>query len=148
LTYMEPFLPYLFVCLIAIILDCLSAWDLARRVNLTYPNKAKGKKFTSQGAMKIFETILKISLVIWLLYMMDHTLFPDWEMHLAQVASGVFCACQVLSILENISSCNGARWAKLLQKIVVDKTNRHLNIDLSDEVKTTTKKTKKADEND
>ena len=33
------------------------------------------------------------------------------------------------SILENMSSCNGARWAKLLQNVMVDKTARHLDID-------------------
>jgi hypothetical protein len=34
-------------------------------------------------------------------------------------------------VLENKSSCNGSRWAKVLQKIMIDKTERHYDVDLS-----------------
>ena len=36
------------------------------------------------------------------------------------------------TFLENESSCNGAKWAKTLQKILIDKTERHFDIDLSE----------------
>ena len=38
---------------------------------------------------------------------------------------------EIWSSLENESSCNGKKWAKLLQEIMVDKTERHFDIDLS-----------------
>lgn len=153
IAYIEPFLPYIQVCFIAIILDCLSAWDLARRVSATYPDKAKGGKFTSEGMKRIIDTILKISAVVWLTYMIDTTIVTFAEIYLANIVSAVFCTAQLVSILENISSCNGAKWAKLIQKVLVDKTNRHLNVDLTEEEynkakKTTKSKTKKNEQND
>jgi len=33
-------------------------------------------------------------------------------------------------MLENESSCNDARWADVAQRIMVDKTERHFDIDL------------------
>jgi hypothetical protein len=51
---------------------------------------------------------------------------------LTKVAAGAICFWQLWSILENESSCNDAKWAKVLQKILVDKTSRHFDIDLSD----------------
>lgn len=33
-------------------------------------------------------------------------------------------------MLENESSCNDAKWAKIAQRIMVDKTERHFDIDL------------------
>jgi hypothetical protein len=51
---------------------------------------------------------------------------------LTKVAAGAICFWQLWSILENESSCNGAKWAKIMQKILVDKTSRHFDIDLSD----------------
>lgn len=53
------------------------------------------------------------------------------DMYLANIAAGAFCMVQVISILENESSCNDAKWGKVLQKILIDKTKRHLDIDLS-----------------
>lgn len=53
------------------------------------------------------------------------------DMYLANITAGAFCMVQVLSILENESSCNEAKWAKALQKILIDKTKRHFDIDLS-----------------
>lgn len=37
-----------------------------------------------------------------------------------------------MSILENESTCNGAAWARVVQKIVADKTERHFNIKLKE----------------
>lgn len=51
---------------------------------------------------------------------------------LTKVAAGAICFWQLWSILENESSCNGAKWAKVMQKILVDKTSRHFDIDLDD----------------
>lgn len=51
---------------------------------------------------------------------------------LTKIAAGAICFWQLWSILENESSCNGAKWAKVMQKILVDKTERHFDIDLSE----------------
>ena len=46
-----------------------------------------------------------------------------------------FCMIQLVSVLENMSSCNNAKWAKLLQKILIDKTARHLDYNVGDYMK-------------
>lgn len=56
----------------------------------------------------------------------------DTSVDLTKIAAGAICFWQIWSILENESSCSDAKWAKIAQKILVDKTSRHLNIDLTD----------------
>ena len=54
------------------------------------------------------------------------------KLHLANYLAAVYCAVQFVSILENESTCNGAAWARVMQKIVADKTERHFNIKLKE----------------
>jgi len=69
--------------------------------------------------------------VILLAYHVDGVLLSQLgDLHLAQYVSAVYCLIQVTSMLENQSSCNDATWAKILQKVLADKTKRHLKIDL------------------
>jgi len=64
--------------------------------------------------------------------MLDIKVMVMWEgVHLANYVTLIFCVLEAWSILENASSCNGSSWAKVLQKIMIDKTERHLDIDLS-----------------
>ena len=55
--------------------------------------------------------------------------------HLANQLTAIFCLVQFVSILENESTCNGAAWARVLQKIVADKTDRHFNVKLKELMK-------------
>ncbi len=50
-------------------------------------------------------------------------------LHLGQYVAAIFILCTVVSILENESSCNGAAWARAVQKIVTSKVARHIDID-------------------
>ena len=38
----------------------------------------------------------------------------------------------LISCLENASSANGSKWARLAQKILVDKSSRRYDVDLND----------------
>lgn len=57
------------------------------------------------------------------------------EVPLSYIVAGIICFEQAWSILENESSCRGKEegifW-KLLQKIMVDKTERHFDINLDE----------------
>ena len=48
----------------------------------------------------------------------------------AHFRAAIYCAVQFVSILENESTCNGAAWARVVQKIVADKTDRHFDFNL------------------
>ena len=128
---LEPTVKFAFILFFAIVLDCVSAYDLSRRLKLQYPDKVVGK-FQSRYALKMLNTFLQVYMVVVLLHLVDDVLTKDFGYwHLSNIGSALFCALQLWSILENISSANGAKWAKILQKIMIDKTKRHFDIDLT-----------------
>ncbi|MCD8041505.1 MAG: phage holin family protein [Tannerellaceae bacterium] len=126
----RPTVPFILVCLFAILLDAISAWRLARRVKENH--NANDGKFKSEYLRRIFSTFLMICLVVVLCHFIDRYVITFVDMNLANVVSGAFCFVQLLSILENESSLNDASWAVQIQKILVDKAKRHFNIDFKD----------------
>lgn len=135
-AYLQPTFPYFLVCTLAVLLDCFSAWMLSRRVRHRYPEKTNGK-FKSHHFGRVIETLIKVYCLIILAYIIDVVIF-DWvNIKLANIAAGAVCFWQVWSILENEASCNDAKWARVAQKVLVDKTERHFDVDLSDLKKST-----------
>lgn len=130
-AYLQPTFPYFLVCTLAVLFDCFSAWMLSRRVRRRYPEKTNGK-FKSHHFGRVIETLIKVYCLIILAYIIDVAIF-DWvSLKLANIAAGAVCFWQVWSILENEASCNEAKWARVAQKVLVDKTERHFDVDLSD----------------
>lgn len=127
-------IPLAGVLFVAVILDCISAWDLGRRVARDMPDKATGK-FKSEYGLRIFNSYFKMYSLIFLLLLVEEYILYMHEWHLAAYVTAIFCVLTAWSILENISSHNGERWAKTLQKIMVDKTERHFDIKLDCEEK-------------
>lgn len=135
---LEPTIPFAIILFFATILDCISAFDLNRR--LRKQGYSADGKFKSIHAQRILGTFLKSYLVIIILHWVDTIILSGiGYMNLSNVAAAIFCFIQLWSILENASSANGARWAKILQKVMVSKVSRHLDIDekLFDELKNT-----------
>lgn len=128
---LEPTVPYILVCTLAVFADCVSAWLLSKRVKKKHPGKSQGK-FKSNAAGRVFLSLLKIYSLILLTQLIDTYIMPSWDMHLSNIVAGAVCFWQLWSILENESSCNDAKWANLAQKIMIDKTERHFDIDLSE----------------
>ena len=134
LAALEPTLPYLLICTLIIIADCYTAWSLSRRARKAHPDKVseEGRKFKSSKVEKVLVTLLKAYALIIMAFLIQTHITNELPIDLTKVAAGAICFWQLWSILENESSCNGARWAKVLQKILVDKTSRHFDIDLSE----------------
>lgn len=125
----EPTLPYMIICFFALVLDMVSAWRLSVRVKEAH--KAGDGKLKSLHIKKVFSDFMVICALIVLCYYIDKEIIVVIDnMYLANIVAAGFALNQVLSILENESSCNGATWARGMQKILVDKTNRHLGINL------------------
>lgn len=125
----EPTLPFIIICTLAVLGDSYTAWALNKRAARKYPTKADGK-FRSERFGKVFGTLIKIYLLIILVYHIDNIIFEDLSVKLANIVAGAVCFWQIWSMLENEASCNNAKWAKFAQRILVDKTERHFNIDL------------------
>ena len=129
----EPTIPFAGICLFAILLDCLTAWRLGKRVKKQNPNATTDDaKFRSNYARRMFYTLCIVYACTVLGWLIDTHMFPFLELYLASFISGGFCLVQLLSILENESSCNEARWAKVLQRVLVNKAARHLEIEPED----------------
>lgn len=136
----EPTFPLVVVVIIFIVYDAWTAYQLDKRVQKKYPDKSKRReaKFTSFAFGKVVKsTIPKRLWVIVLAYLVEHWVFIHLQIPLSYIVAGVICFEQAWSILENESSCrddNESRFWKMLQRIMVDKTERHFDVAL-DELK-------------
>ena len=129
---LEPTLPYILICTVMILADCFTAWSLARRARKAFPDKIsdEGWKFKSRHFGEVLVTLMKSWAMIVLAFLMQRHITDGMPVDLTKIAAGAICFWQLWSILENESSCNGAKWAKTLQRILVDKTSRHFDINL------------------
>ena len=128
---LQPTVPFIIICTIAILFDCYPAWSLSRRVKKKYPGANDGK-FKSRYAGRVFVTLIKVYALTILAYLVQTFILEGLPIKLANIVAAAVCFWQVWSMLENESSCNDAKWAKIAQRILVDKTERHFDIDLSE----------------
>lgn len=136
----KPTFPLIIVAIIFIVYDAWTAYQLDKRVHQKHPEKTSREKahFTSFAFGKVVKsTIPKRLWLILLAYLVEHWVFIHVSIPLSYVITGAICFEQAWSILENESSCrdeNESRFWKSLQRIMVDKTERHFDVTL-DELK-------------
>lgn len=134
----RPTFPLIIVAVVFIVYDAYTAYQLDKRVKLVYPDKAQRKKakFTSFAFGKVIrQTIPKRLSLIVLAFLVEHWVFIHLTIPLSYVITGAICFEQAWSILENESSCRNeadSRFWRLLQKIMVDKTERHFDVSLNE----------------
>lgn len=126
-TSIDFFVP----CLIAVILDVISAYALGRRVHKKYPDKSDGK-FKSEYKWRILATMIIAWLCIILASYVDVNVRHSDDGLAVRFAVAVFLFYELWSCLENWSSENDKPIAKAMQRIMVNKAERHLNVPLSD----------------
>ncbi len=142
-AYIEPTVPFLLLCVFAILLDCFTAWRLNRRLYYKYHKQLKknGKavldgKLKSSHMFQMISDLCVVFLCVILAYHVDAILLPQLgNLHLAQYVSAIFCLVQFCSVLENESTASDAEWAKALQRVLQDKTERHLGFDINEVTK-------------
>ena len=136
----KPTFPLIVVAVVFIISDAWTAFCLDKRVHKAYPDRTSREraKFTSFAFGKVItHTIPKRLWLILLAYMVEHWVFLHITIHLHYIVTGAICFEQAWSMLENESSCrpeSESRFWRMLQRIMVDKTARHFDVDL-DEMK-------------
>ena len=137
---LEPSINYIAVCFFALVLDCYTAWRCNRRIYSRYreaikkdPRCKMDGKLRSKKMAKMVQDFSVLIMAIFLATFVD-TVVLDYmnPLHLANYLAALYCGVQFVSILENESTCNGSGWARVMQKIVADKTERHFNIKLKD----------------
>lgn len=132
-AYLEPTIPYALLCVFAVFLDMLTAARLNRRIKQKFPKAKTDGKLKSARMTKMISDLAVVWLCILLATGVDeHLLGHFGGLHLGQYVAAIFVLCTAVSILENESSCNGAAWARAIQKFVTNKVSRHLDIDESE----------------
>lgn len=132
-TALSPTLPYILLCTAAILFDCYTAYRLSKRVKVAHPDKASKDvgKFNSEYFRRVLRTLMESYALLIFAYFVHVYVTANLPFDALKVAAGLIIGWQAWSCLENISSCNGAKWAKTLQQVMVDKTERHFDVDLS-----------------
>lgn len=133
----SPTFPLMIIAILFVLYDAWSAFELDKRVHKRYPDKTKRHeaKFVSYKFRQVIPTITERLIIIILAYCVQRWIFVDVYVPLSYIAAGVVCAEQALSIAENKASCrepgdkNSRAWA-WLAKILIDKTERHFDIEL------------------
>ena len=134
LAWLEPMQEIMYVVFASLVVDTATAYLLNRRVAHKFKGMSHGK-IQSKRLLGLLKTLISVLTVILLSYAIDLYCFPMLDLHLAYMIAFAFCMIQLVSVLENMSSCNNAKWAKLLQKILIDKTARHLDYNVGDYIK-------------
>lgn len=143
LVAFETSIPFFVPCLIATVIDVWAAYRLARRVHKKHPDRADGK-FKSEYKYRVMYTMIIALTAIILANYVDVHVFKDSDIAVRSVV-GAFLFYQIWSILENWSSENNNKIARALQRVMVNKAERHLNIELSDILLDENKEEKEAD---
>lgn len=126
----ETSIPFFIPCFIAVIIDVYTAWALGRRVHRKYPDRADGK-FKSEYKFRILVTMIVALLAIIVANYVDIYVIKNSDIAVRFIV-GVFLFYQIWSILENWSSESDNKIAKALQRIMVNKAERHFNVPLGD----------------
>ena len=127
----ETSIDYFMPCLFAIALDVFSAWMLGRRVHRKYPDRSDGK-FKSEYKYRVMATLGVVFVVLILAAYVDLLVRQSTDQLAVRWAMGAFLFYEGWSCVENWSSENDNPLAKALQRIMVNKAERHLNVPLSD----------------
>lgn len=129
----ESALVFFVPAMILVMLDVFTAYMLSRRVKKKYPDKAEGK-FKSSYINRIMIRIIIIFLAVITGYYIDALILRDVGQDYAlRFAMGISAFYQLWSCLENWSSENDDNtFAKALQRIMINKAERHLNVPLDD----------------
>ena len=132
-SFVAPVLPYGAICTAMVVADLLSARMLARRVRRRHPlpDRPPSTRFSSRRFGETLMTLVRVYALLLLAHGVDLVIIgADSGLSLLRFAAGLVCFWQLWSILENESSANDSAWARIAQRIMIDKTERHLGIDL------------------
>lgn len=134
----DPTFSLIIITFAFIIYDSWTAYELDKRVKKRYPNKKKRPaKYVSYKAWGMIPTMIETCIIILLMFALQKWVFVDLYVPLVYIATGVVCGVQMLSIAENKASCRqpgdrGYKYWAILAKVLVDKSERHFDTDLSE----------------
>lgn len=125
-----PALPFTAVCTLMVIADVVTARRLAHRLQRLAPEERERLKFSSVRFARTLSKLAHIYALLLLASAVENVIIP--EVQLTRYVAAIICFWQAISMLENEASANDARWARIIGRWLVDKTERHLGISLDE----------------
>jgi hypothetical protein len=113
--------------------DCLTAYGLNRRL------KKKGIVTGKFSSVKFCNSLVRM--IVWVIgiffcHLIDeHVLIDIQQLHLANWLTLLICIGTAVSILENVTTESNDPIAKLIQKALVSKAERHIEMDINNDGK-------------
>jgi hypothetical protein len=121
------------VAFFGFLFDCLTAYALNRKM------KKKGLSTGKFSSGKFFRMLIRASVCgagIFFFFLIDkHVLADIQTLHLANWLTLLVCFGNIISILENITTESNDPIAILIQKVLVSKAERHIEIDIDNDGK-------------
>ncbi len=143
---MCPALPFTLVCTLMVFADVMSARRLARRLGRRQPTRRQQLKFSSAKFGRTLTKLLRIYALLLLTALLQHVVAGP-EVNLLRIVAAAVCLWQGVSVLENESTACDRPWARILGKVLVDKTARHLGME-PDELLDELRRAEKSSENE
>lgn len=133
-SFAAPVVPYGAICTAMVIADLITARMLARRISRRLQGRnSDSVKFSSRRLGRSVIALAKVYALLLLSHGIDTVIVgSDAGFSALRFSAALVCFWQFWSILENEASANDAPWARIAQRILVDKTSRHLGIDLEE----------------
>ena len=132
LASFEATIIYFNIALLVVAIDVISAYKLGRRVAKKYPERADGK-FKSEHKFRILFTLLIFFLALMAAYDVDiKVLNGGTQAQVFVVFAFIFY--EGWSIGENWSSDNDNLLARVMQKVMVNKVDRHFNLEVKEAI--------------
>lgn len=144
IALIQPTFPFIFGIVLVTLLDCISAYRLSVRVKKEHPHKSIGN-FESKKGLKVISMLGWVYIILLVISYIEAHVLQDTSYKITNWIAAIFCFMQLISVLENESSCKGAWWAKVLQKFLKDKTERHFEIKIDKLKKDAEKEIEKED---
>lgn len=115
------------VCTVFVLLDTFTAVSLSRR--LRRKGMPAAGKVSSQRLGHTIATLCRIYLALLIAQMVQLWIVQGYGgFNAVRFVAAAVCVWQLLSILENESTCSDAAWAKIARRFLIDKAKRHLDL--------------------
>ncbi len=113
------------LCTVMVLLDFLTALTLGRR--LRRAGRPVDSRLSSRRFGRVVGTLVRVYGALAVAAMAQRWVIDGYlGFDAVRFTAGAICFWQLLSILENESTCSDARWAKVARRFLVDKARRHL----------------------
>lgn len=125
-AFIRPAIPVTAICSILVIIDCITAIAMTRRL------RAAGRKvdprLNSRRFSRVIATLVRINIALILAaaiqtYIVD----PAWGFNALSFTGMAIAFRQIISILENESTCSRALWARKARRFLADKARKYLD---------------------